>query len=428
MSLKAEKVKKKNPELRFPGFEGEWEEKRLEEVYSFQATNSLSRDKLNYFSGQIKNIHYGDIHTKFRSHFDTTKEVIPFINSDQEPKYSKSDFIECGDLVLADASEDYADIGKGIEVCNVDGQKVVSGLHTLLLKAKSNGVALGFMGHLIKSPNFRLSIKRVAQGTKVLGISKQYIQKLEFQLPQKAEQQKIAAFLTAVDEWIENLKAQKGKWEEYKKGLLQKIFSQEIRFKDEDGNEFPDWEEKRLGEVADVKHGYAFKSESYVDDGEYSIVTISNVQNGRLAMGQTSSINVLPKDMRKHQSLLVGDMLISMTGNVGRVCIVDQEGCLLNQRVGKIVVEKNIANDQFVFQKLNSQKFEYRMRSLAQGGAQGNISNDDIRGFILPLPSMKEQQKIAAILTTVDEMIHSHQERIVRAEEWKKGLMQRMFV
>lgn len=408
MSTKVEKVKKNIPELRFPGFEGEWEEKRLGEVYSFQATNSLSRDKLNYVSGRIKNIHYGDIHTKFRSHFDTTKEAIPFINSDQEPKYSKSDFIECGDLVLADASEDYADIGKGVEVCHVDGQKVLSGLHTLLLKAKFNDIALGFMGHLIKSPNFRLSIKRVAQGTKVLGISKQYIQKLKFQLPQKAEQQKIASFLTTVDGWIENLKTQKRKWEEYKKGMMQKIFSQEIRFRDENGNDFPDWEEKKFEEIV---HGLPTRSFQIKQSevrliGKYPVVD----QGQELIAGRSNESIKLFKNL---PVIVFGDHT-TILKFVDFPFVVGADGT-------KLLKSKDpaVCSDSFLYYLLIAFPVETE-------GYKRHFSILKNRSIFVP--QLEEQQKIAAFLTEIDEMINSHQQKITQAEEWKKGLMQRMFV
>ncbi|MBN2729604.1 MAG: restriction endonuclease subunit S, partial [Bacteroidales bacterium] len=101
------------PVLRFPGFNGNWNIKRFDEVYSFKTTNSLSRDKLNYETGEVKNIHYGDIHTRFQTQFDIENEIVPFINPDIDiSRINDDNYLKEGDLVIADASEDYNDVGK----------------------------------------------------------------------------------------------------------------------------------------------------------------------------------------------------------------------------------------------------------------------------------------------------------------------------
>lgn len=113
------------PRLRFPEFHnaGEWETDRFANLYTFQRNNALSRDKLNYNAGNVKNVHYGDIHTKFQAHFDITREYVPFIN-DAEPVPSRGsdDYCVEGDLIFADASEDTNDVGKCIELVNLNGE------------------------------------------------------------------------------------------------------------------------------------------------------------------------------------------------------------------------------------------------------------------------------------------------------------------
>jgi len=125
--------KKLVPKLRFPEFRNDnpWDEKLINEVYCFKGNNSLSRDKLNYEHGTIKNIHYGDIHTKFSTHFNITREEVPYINETDWPEKTKADNL-CieGDVIFADASEDMEDIGKAIEIVHLNGEQVVSGLHT----------------------------------------------------------------------------------------------------------------------------------------------------------------------------------------------------------------------------------------------------------------------------------------------------------
>ncbi|QKW99416.1 hypothetical protein [Agrobacterium sp. CGMCC 11546] len=120
------------PQLRFPEFRnsGNWAENIFGELYGFVTTNSLSRDKLNYEYGTVKNIHYGDIHTKFRALFDIRNENVPFISEPENVQKEGKLCVE-GDVIFADASEDLDDVGKSIEIVNVDGQKLVAGLHTL---------------------------------------------------------------------------------------------------------------------------------------------------------------------------------------------------------------------------------------------------------------------------------------------------------
>src|SRR3712207_1878077 len=117
----------KTPKLRFPEFTGEWEEKKFEEIFDVYSTNSYSRNCLNNTKGTIKNIHYGDIHMNFPTILDAKRINIPYINNDVNlGKISKECYCKEGDIIIADASEDYADIGKTIEVKNVENQKIIA--------------------------------------------------------------------------------------------------------------------------------------------------------------------------------------------------------------------------------------------------------------------------------------------------------------
>jgi len=218
----------KVPEWRFPEFQndGEWVEKRLGDIYTFKSTNSFSRNKLNYDKGYIKNIHYGDIHTKFSTLFDITKENVPFVNDDISiERINHDSFCVEGDIVIADASEDLEDVGKSIEIVNLNNEKVLSGLHTILARQIEYKLIVGFGGYLFKSNFIRNQIKNEAQGAKVLGISKGRISKINICYPQnKKEQQKIAAFLSNLDELITAQAEKIEQLERHKKGLMQRMF------------------------------------------------------------------------------------------------------------------------------------------------------------------------------------------------------------
>lgn len=202
-----------------------WEEKLFENIYSFYSTNSLSRDKLNYKSGSVKNIHYGDIHTKFRSQFIINEEYVPYINRDVDlSKVKDENYCREGDLVIADASEDYNDIGKSIELVKLKNEKVVAGLHTFLARPDLSKIKIGFSGYLVQAPYVRMQVKKIAQGTKVLSLSPSRLGKVKLLVPGKEEQQKIASFLTALDAKIERVASQIAHTQTFKKGLLQQMF------------------------------------------------------------------------------------------------------------------------------------------------------------------------------------------------------------
>ncbi len=216
-------------ELRFKADNGndfpEWEEKKFEELYSFKTTNSLSRENLNYKYGLVKNIHYGDIHTTFRTRFDVIKENVPYINSEIDlSRISDENYIKEGDLLIADASENYDDIGKTIEVINTNDEKILGGLHTLLAKPITDKMYLGFPSYLMKSYKVYSQIRVIAQGAKVLGLSTTRVNKIVLDIPSLLEQQKIADFLSALDKKIDIVNKELAGMQEFKKGLLQQMF------------------------------------------------------------------------------------------------------------------------------------------------------------------------------------------------------------
>ena len=216
------------PRLRFTEFReaGEWSNSSLEELYSFKATNSFSRGQLNYEIGEVKNIHYGDIHTKFSTSFYIKEESVPYINSTEYLGNIKHDcYCEEGDMVFADASEDLNDVGKSIEIVSLNNEKLLSGLHTLLARQKKSRLVIGFGRYLFKSSRIRAQIKREAQGAKILGISAGRISKIDVAFPSnKKEQQKIASCLTALDNLISAQTQKIAKLKTHKRGLMQQLF------------------------------------------------------------------------------------------------------------------------------------------------------------------------------------------------------------
>lgn len=218
-------------ELRFRDEAGkgfpDWEEKAFGKIFKFHRTNSLSRKQLNSLSGKARNIHYGDIHTKYQPLFAISNESeVPFINEEivDLKKVAKEDFCLIGDLIVADASEDYKDIGKAIEIIELDNETVLAGLHTILARDEKGKTVVGFKAYLMQSREVRMQIMRFATGISVLGISKTNLAKIKIKLPSTKEQKKITEFLSTLDKKITQTKQQLNHLQTYKKGLLQQLF------------------------------------------------------------------------------------------------------------------------------------------------------------------------------------------------------------
>ncbi len=232
--------------MRFSEFNNEWESIKLGDFLEFIPTNSFSRAKLNLEEGSIKNIHYGDIHTKFSTIVDVSEEEIPYINLDVDTsKLKKEHYCKEGDLIIADASEDYEDIGKSIELINVN-ISLVSGLHTILARDKIHKTAPGFKGYYFLTEDLRKKMKINANGISVLGISKKNIANFEINLPSIEEQEKIVKFLYAIDKKIELLEKKYENTLKIKNSIAQNLLNGTYVF-DNSKNE---WEEVNLSSIS----------------------------------------------------------------------------------------------------------------------------------------------------------------------------------
>ncbi len=409
-------VNNNTPTLRFPEFKGEWELKKLSTLLEFK--NGINATKEQYGSG-YKFINVLDI---LNNDFITHDNIIGSVNVD---KIMVDKFpVNYGDILFQRSSETREEVGTACVY--LDKSKTATFGGFVIRGRKIAEYEPIFLNKLLKTDIARDEITSRSGGSTRFNVGQETLSSIHLNLPTLPEQQKIATFLTTVDEKLQALKQKKSLLEQYRKGVMQQIFSQEIRFKDDNGNEYSDWEEKKLGDVCEMKNGYAFKSNSYSVNGKYNIVTISNVQNGYLDIKKINKIEDVPNECLKHQILEIGDLLISLTGNVGRVCFVSELNCLLNQRVGKLI-PKNISK-LFLFQLLRLEAFITQMIADSQGGAQLNLSKPDIERYEIYLPSMSEQIKIATFLSTIDEKINHCQAQITNTEVWKKGLLQGMFV
>ena len=268
----------------------------------------------------------------------------------------------------------------------------------------------------------RIDWKKYNEATGVPSLTSKNILAIIAQFPILSEQTRIATALSKVDSLISELGRLIDKKRAIKQGAMQQLLTGKKRLK---GFSEP-WVEKKLGEILSLKNGFAFKSETYCAIGKYKIITIANVQNGRFDLTDYNSVTDIPASIQQHQKLSIGDILISMTGNVGRVCRVDSSNCLLNQRVGLLEIRPNV-NSDFVFTALNTNAFENAMRDKGQGAAQANISKSDIEDYVLLMPSsLLEQQAIASVLTSMDNELSALEAKRKKYEQIKQGMMQQL--
>jgi type I restriction enzyme S subunit len=215
---------------------------------------------------------------------------------------------------------------------------------------------------------------------------------------------------------MDALIAQTEKLIEKKKAIKQGVMQELLKPKE-------GWVTKKLGEVCELRNGYAFQSQSYLEGGAYNIITISNVQDGFLETSNFSKITQIPIDIQSHQILKKGDILVSLTGNVGRLCKVSINNCLLNQRVGKLT--PTTINHEFLYCILQNSDFRRIMIQSAVGGAQGNIGKDTVLNYTIVFPLLEtEQLEIATAYSDLTTEIGEFSNKLKKLKHQKQGMMQ----
>lgn len=405
------------PALRFPEFTDEWKRIKVSDLLDFYSTNSLSWEQLEYEPNEPYNLHYGLIHVGLPTLIDLTKDKLPSIKNGNVPK--KYELCKEGDVAFADASEDTNEVAKVVEFYNLGGKKVVCGLHTIHGRNNNGQTAKGFLGYCFSSTVFHNQIRRIAQGTKIYSINTRNFSEVFVGLPRRREQQKIATLLRLIDERIatqnkiiEDLKKLKSAISKHlfaRKDLLETTIC--------------------LSNIATLKNGYAFQSSKYNALGKWKILTITNVSGERYINDEDCNCIInLPNDIQDHQVLKEGDILISLTGNVGRVSLCKNGDYLLNQRVGLLQLAKNV-NQEFLYQILSSQKFENSMIACGQGAAQMNIGKGDVESYVLPYSSNGNNILwVAKILHSYDECIINEMRRLTLLTMQKQYLLTQMFI
>lgn len=429
------------PKLRFKDNNGndypQWNHSSFYNTFNFLSTNNYSRNDMNSINGNIRNIHYGDILTKFNYIINTEKDILPYLNDNIIIKNLPNYIIQSGDIVIADTAEDYT-TGKTCEIINSNNQLVVAGLHTMLCRPKQNIFALGFLGYFMNSNIYHNQLLPLITGIKVYSIIKKEIIKTKISIPFIEEQKKIAKFLTTVDKKIENLANTITSLENQKKGLLQQIFSQKLRFKNENGNNYPDWEKKKLGQYINYKKGYAFKSELYTNKG-IRIIRVSDLSATSIKNDSPIYISRSLYTNYLDWKLYTNDIIITTVGSkppiydsmVGKVILFPDNlpyKCFLNQNA-VIIRACTQVNQKFLYYTLSLNKYINHIKNILRGNAnQANITLVDLFEYKIPLPCLEEQTKIADFLSAFDRKLDNQKAQLEHWQQIKKGLLQQMFV
>jgi len=388
------------PQLRFPGFSDEWEERPLKDVSTFFNGKAYKQAEL-LSSGKYPVLRVGNFFTN-NSWYYSNLEL-------DENKYCDN-----GDLLYAWS----ASFGPRIWA----GEKVIYHYHIWKVINHSQ-VTKKFLFIVLDNETAKMKAQS-ANGFALLHITKGTIENWKINLPTRQEQQKIAAFLAAVDSKIEQLSKKQALLGEYKKGLMQQIFTQEIRFKAGDGSDFPDWEEKKLGDVFEIKAGQS-KSKHIKKDGKNIIVDMGGISSEPKLVAKkltdydddflTTNDLVMPKDD-------IGGGLI-----IGKVAEIPENNKYI---CGDHIYKLTVVNGNITFLKyaINSYQVNKSFRQKANGTAQIGLSRKEVENQLLSFPSLKEQTKIANFLSSIDSKIEQVGKQLNESKQFKKALLQQMFV
>ena len=213
----------KVPKFRFSGFTGDWEQRKFDKVFDGLQNNTLSRADLNYESGTVKNVHYGDVLIKFGDYIEASKIDLPYISDDTKADKFKSSFLQDGDIIIADTAEDDA-VGKCTEIQCSEGLKLLSGLHTIACRPKEKNGPM-FLGYYINSPAYHNQLKPLMQGIKVTSISKSALQNTYMTIPKSIDEQiTIGKYFSNLDHLITLHQRKLEKLKIIKKSFLEKMF------------------------------------------------------------------------------------------------------------------------------------------------------------------------------------------------------------
>ncbi len=427
--------KSTKPQLRFAGFDDTWEQRKFDEVFDCTIpNNTLSRAELNYESGSVRNIHYGDILIKYGSVVDVQNDEIPFATGKSSDDF-KGALLQDGDIIIADTAEDET-TGKACEIGNSQGLDVVSGLHTMVCRPR-NKMALGYLGYYLNSDAYHHQLLPLMQGIKVLSLSRTNVQKTMVCYPKsKAEQQLIADCFRNLDNLITLHQRKYDKLTNVKKSMLEKMFPKngsnvpEIRFKG-----FSDaWEQRKLSDVATMHARIGWqnlRTSEFLDSGDYMLITGTDFNDGAVNYSTCHFVEKERYEQDKHIQIKNGSILITKDGTLGKVAYVQGLSMPATLNAGVFNVEikdETKVDNKYLFQYLKAPFLMDYVDKKATGGTIKHLNQNILVDFPVVMPSKAEQEAIGVYFQQLDNLITLHQRELEKLKNLKKACLEKMFV
>ena len=420
-----------SPEIRFEGYTDPWEQRKFASVFDGLQNNTLSRADLNYESGTVKNVHYGDVLIKFGDYIDVSGTVLPYISDSSKVEKFRSSFLKDGDIVIADTAEDDT-VGKCTEIQGSEGMQLLSGLHTIACRPKEK-YGPKFLGYYINSPAYHTQLKPLMQGIKVTSISKSALQETDMLVPKSIDEQtKIGEYFSNLDNLITLHQRKHDKLLNIKKAMLKKMFPQEganvpeIRFKG-----FTDtWEQRKLGEslsfLKDGTHG----THTDAVDGPL-LLSAKNIKNGTIKWDDTDRRISIDEYKKIHSkfSLQDGDVLLTIVGSIGETAILRAPEGLTFQRSVAFLRPSDDITSEFLYTEIQTTSFQKELENRKSTSAQPGIYLGDLAEIPFSFPAQKdEQERIGTFFANLDNTITLHQRKHEKLINIKKAMLEKMFI
>ena len=417
MTINNEHKKLNVPNLRFPEFQGEWEKCNVSDLLDFYSTNSLSWDKLEYGTTNIQNLHYGLIHVGLPTMVDIDKDNLPNIIDGNVPK--NYELCKEGDIVFADASEDTNEVAKAVEYYNLNGKKVVCGLHTIHGRDNKNKTVVGYKGYAFSSMSFHHQIRRIAQGTKIYSINSKNFSECYVGIPSKDEQQKIADLLRLIDERIATQNKIIEDLKKLKSAIIENVFDDKHS------------ERLQLDNVGSYIRGLTYSSNDVVEHGGTLVMRSNNIINGSL-LDYNNNVVFVNKQMSAEQQLQNGDIVICMANGssslVGKSSFYDgnwHSPITVGAFCGIYRSKEPIVKWLFQTNKYR----RYIWNSLQGGnGAIANLNGEDILNMSFSIPNAPIKDTCVKILTSVDSALENNMSLCALYTLQKQHLLRQMFI
>ncbi|MEM5566937.1 restriction endonuclease subunit S [Psychroserpens sp. AS72] len=405
-SSAAEKSQPRVPKLRFKEFEGEWEERKLKDFTKIN--QGLQIAIAERFMEEAEGLHFYITNEFLRA--GSTKKY--FIKNPTESVLCNED-----DILMTRTGN------TGQVVTGVKGA-----FHNNFFKIKfDSDCDKWFLYYFLTDYKTQHTIMKLAGTSTIPDLNHGDFYRLKINLPNLPEQQKIANFLTEVDTKLQQLTTKKEALEKYKKGVMQQLFSQQLRFKADDGSDFADWEEKRLGEVATFLKGRNISKADIVENGTLECIRYGELytEYAELISNIKSKTNLRAEDLVLSES---NDVIIPASGETQ--IDIATASCVLKSGValgGDLNIIRTKIDGVFLSYYLNNKK-KFDIARLSQGISVVHLYSSQLKTLKLELPSLKEQQKIATYLSAIDLKIEAVQTQLTKTQAFKKGLLQSMFV